>query len=243
MSKDIKKILITNDDGIEAEGRVRLAKEAVNFGEVWVVAPKTQRSAASHSITLHDYIDVYPYPEFPVNGVHAFHCSGKPADCIRVGALNIMPCKPDLVLSGINFGYNAASDLQYSATVGAAFEAAFQGIHAIALSEGFSKCHEVTDEYLHDIIEELIDVPLEYGQIHNVNFPDCPLKDCKGVLYNRAISQGMFYEDTYDVIKELDGGGVRLMVNGHERRDFEDGTDFKAIMDGYVSVGIANNIG
>ncbi len=242
MGKDNRKILITNDDGIDADGIVRLAKEAKNFGEVWVVAPKTQRSAASHSITLHDHIDVYPYPEFPVDGVHAFHGSGKPADCVRVGALSIMPVKPDLVLSGINYGYNAATDLQYSATAGAAFEAAFQQIHAIALSEGFSKCHEVTDKYLHPIIEQLMDRPLEYGQIHNVNFPDCPLAECRGVLYDRTVSHGMFYRDTYDEIERLEHGGVRLMVHGHESRDCEEGSDLKAIMDGYVSVGIANNI-
>ena len=131
-------ILITNDDGIEADGLIRLAEAAKEFGEVWVVAPKRERSAASHSITLRRHIDVYPHNDFPVEGVKAYHCSGKPADCVRVGALAVMPEKPDLVLSGINYGYNSATDIQYSATVGAAFEAAFQGIHAIALSEGFS---------------------------------------------------------------------------------------------------------
>lgn len=234
-------ILITNDDGIDADGLIRLAREAVNFGEVWVVAPKRQRSAASHSITLHNHIDVYPYPEFPVKGVHAYHCSGKPADCVRVGALSIMPRKPDVVLSGINNGFNAATDLQYSATAGAAFEAAFQGFRAIALSEGFH-VHEVTDEYLHQIIEELIDKPLEYGQIHNVNFPECPLSECKGILRDRTVSHGMYYKDTYDVKEKLENGGVRLMVHGHIYADFEEGTDFKALVDNYISIGIATNI-
>ena len=82
------RILITNDDGINSDGIVRLAKAAKEFGEVWVVAPETQRSAASHSITLHSTIDVYPSEEFPIAGVHAFFCSGTPGDCVRVGSLN-----------------------------------------------------------------------------------------------------------------------------------------------------------
>jgi 5'-nucleotidase len=236
-------ILITNDDGIEADGLIRLAEAAKEFGEVWVVAPKRERSAASHSITLRRHIDVYPHNDFPVEGVKAYHCSGKPADCVRVGALAVMPEKPDLVLSGINYGYNSATDIQYSATVGAAFEAAFQGIHAIALSEGFSKCHEVTDKYLHDLIAELIDVPLKYGQVHNVNFPDCPLSECKGVLYDRKVSRGTFYIDSYKEVEKLPDGGSRLMVDGKYNEDAEEGTDFKAIVDKYVSVGIVNNIG
>ena len=98
-----RKILITNDDGIESDGIARLAEAAKEFGEVWIVAPESQRSAASHSITLRHPIDVLPH-DFPVEGVHAFSCSGTPGDCVRVGSLNIMPVKPDVVLSGINFG-------------------------------------------------------------------------------------------------------------------------------------------
>ena len=147
--------MITNDDGIDADGIVRLARAAIEFGEVWVVAPDNQRSAMSHSITLRHSIDAWKV-EFPVPGVHAYACDGKPADCVRIGALNIVPGKPDHVFSGINYGYNAASDLQYSATAGAAFEASFQKIHAIAFSEGACENHEVTDRYLKEIIAETI---------------------------------------------------------------------------------------
>nr|MCR5730858.1 5'/3'-nucleotidase SurE [Ruminococcus sp.] len=130
----MRSILITNDDGILADGIIRLAKAAKEFGEVWVVAPDGQRSAAAHSISLHSPVDVYPH-DFPIDGVHAYSCSGSPGDCVRVGALSIMPHKPDIVLSGINFGFNVATDIQYSGTAGAAFEAAFQGIHAVSFSE------------------------------------------------------------------------------------------------------------
>lgn len=236
------RILITNDDGINADGIIRLAKTAKELGEIWVVAPLEQRSAASHSISLHDHIDVYPH-DFPINDVKAFSCSGTPADCVRVGSLNIMPCKPDLVLSGLNNGYNVASDIQYSATAGAAFEGAFQGITSIALSEEADKLHEVSDEYLHSILSELSDQKLGYGQIFNVNLPGCPLTECKGILKDRKISHGMFFRDHYIELKKLENGGIRLMVEGEYNEDAEPDTDFRAVVDKYISISIVNNIG
>jgi len=236
------KILITNDDGIEAEGIVRLAHAAKDFGEVWVVAPESQRSCASHSISLHNPVNIYPYEDFPVEGVHAYSCSGTPGDCVRVGSLSVMPSKPDVVLSGINFGHNVATDLQYSATAGAAFEAAFQDYHAIALSEGCNY-HAVTDKYIKDILRKLINEPLKPGFIHNVNFPDCELGDCQGILYDRTVSTGSFYKDHYNVVEELEDGGISYMVEGVYSPQAEEDTDFHAILNNYVSVGIVNNIG
>ena len=244
----MRKILITNDDGIHSDGIIRLAEAARAFGEVWVVAPEAQRSAASHSITLHHTIDVRP-ADFPVEGVRAFACSGTPGDCVRVGSLSVMPERPQVVLSGINYGYNAASDLQYSATVGAALEAAFQGYEAIALSEegagkeAFGKTHEVTDVYLPQVLAKLIDRPLGTGHIWNVNFPGCPLAECRGIAENCTVSRGMFYRDHYNVVEHLPDGGIRYMVEGQYNEDCEEGTDFRALVQGYVSIGIVNNIG
>lgn len=236
------RILITNDDGIQAAGIIRLARAAKEFGEVWVVAPESQRSAASHSISLHNAIDIYPCEDFPIEGVHAYSCSGTPGDCVRVGSLSVMPVKPDVVLSGINFGLNVASDIQYSATAGAAFEAAFQGYHAVALSEGCN-FSDVTDKYIREILKKLLDSPLEAGNIHNVNFPDCPLSDCQGILYDRTVSRGMFYKDHYNVVEELDDGGIRYMVEGVYTPEAEDDSDFHAVLNNYISVGVVNNIG
>ena len=237
------RILVTNDDGIMAHGLIRLAEVAKKFGEVWVVAPDGERSAASHSVTLRHPLDVYPIKDFPVEGVKAFSCSGMPTDCVRVGSLSVMPEKPDIVLSGINKGFNLAADIQYSATAGAAFEAAFQGYHAIAVSEGFDEPHEVTDKYLEEILRKLINTPLPEGHIHNVNFPQCTLTDCKGILFDRTVSPNMIYKDTYDPIEELPNGGIRYMIHGTPRPIAEEGSDFRAILDNYVSIGIVNNIG
>ncbi|MCR4795204.1 MAG: 5'/3'-nucleotidase SurE [Ruminococcus sp.] len=236
------RILITNDDGINADGIIRLAKAAKELGEVWIVAPLDQRSAASHSISLHNYIDVYPY-DFPIEGVKAFSCSGTPADCIRVGCLNIMPYKPDLVLSGLNNGYNVASDIQYSATAGAAFEGSFQGIASIALSEEADKLHEVSDRYLPEILTDLANKKLGYGQIFNVNFPGCPLNECNGILTDRRVSHGMFFRDHYIELAHLENNGVRLMVEGDYNEDTEPDTDFRAVVDKYISISIVKNIG
>ena len=236
----MRKILITNDDGIGADGLIRLARAAVEFGEVWVVAPDSQRSAMSHSVTLRHSVEAWKV-DFPVPGVHAFACDGKPADCVRIGALNIVPGKPDHVFSGINYGYNAASDLQYSATAGAAFEAAFQKIHTIAFSEEACEIHEVTDRYLKEIMAELLDKPLGTNQIWNVNFPGCRLAECKGILREREVSTDAYYVDRYNETA-VSGGRISYMVEGIRNYDALEGTDLKAIFDGYVSIGIATNI-
>ena len=165
----MQKILITNDDGIQSDGIIRLARAAKKYGKVWVVAPDGQRSAMSHRITLRETIEFFPV-DFPVEGVHAYASTGTPADCVRFGILNIVKEKPDYVFSGINYGYNSGTDIQYSATVGSALEAACAGVHAIAFSEGASECHEVTDAYLEQMLKELMEQPLAHNQIWNVNF-------------------------------------------------------------------------
>ncbi len=236
------KILITNDDGIGSDGLIRLAAAAKEYGEVWVVAPETQRSAASHSITLHGAITVFPYTGFPVQGVSAYACDGTPADCVRVGVLSVMDTKPDLILSGINYGYNAATDIQYSATAGAAFEGAFQQIRSVALSESADPIHETSDRYLKEAIDIALKTELEYGQIVNINFPHGRLKDCKGILTGRRVSHGMFYQDSYKKESGDESGRVTLMVDGKWSAIGEEDTDLKAIVDGYVSIGVVNNI-
>lgn len=232
----MRKILIVNDDGIESEGLIRLAKAATRFGEVYVVAPDGQRSAVSHSITLRHSFEAWEC-DFPVPGVKAYACDGTPADCARIGILNLVPGGPDNVFSGINYGYNCATDLQYSATAGAAFEAAFQGINTIAFSEEATECHEATDKYLEEVIEALIDKSLDRIRIWNVNFP----ARAEGILWNRTVAEEHFYKDRY-AMKEVKSGRYSFMVDGVLQNYASEGTDMKALLDGYVSVGVAHNI-
>ena len=149
--------------------------------------------------------------------------------------------KPDVVLSGINFGFNSGTDIQYSATVGAALEAACVGVHAIAFSEGFDDVHEVTEAYLEEMIAKLIDRKLSYNQVWNVNFPGCKLSEIKGILEDRVIARNSFYNDEY-IEELLEDGTMRLRVEGHYHEVAEAGTDFRAIVDGYISVGVVNNL-
>lgn len=236
----MQKKLITNDDGIQSDGIIRLARAAKKYGKVWVVAPDGQRSAMSHRITLHETIEFFPV-DFPVEGVHAYASTGTPADCVRFGILNIVKEKPDYVFSGINYGYNSGTDIQYSATVGSALEAACAGVHAIAFSEGASECHEVTDAYLERMLKELMEQPLAHNQIWNVNFPQCELEKLRGILYDRKIADCGFFIDEY-LEEGLENGRIRLTVHGNYNENAPEGTDFRALVDGYISVGKVNNL-
>ena len=236
----MRTILITNDDGIWADGLVRLAEAASQLAKVYVIAPEGQCSAMSHKITLREPIDVCPV-DFPIQGVEAYASSGTPADCVRFGMLNILKSKPDAVLSGINFGFNCGSDIQYSATVGAAMEAACSGIPAIAFSEGIDGTHEVTDAYLGKILSDLLERKLLFNQIWNVNFPQCNLEQFQGILEGRSVAHNAIYKDSY-LQEALPGGGFRLTVSGELHEEAAEGTDFRAIVDGYISIGIVNNL-
>ena len=129
------KILIVNDDGINAEGIKHLVNWAKTKGEVSVFAPKVQQSGKSHSIEIHGGYEVKKVDIF--DGVEAYSVDSTPADCVRIATLG-MKKKFDLVLSGINCGYNLGEDIHYSGTVGACYEAAKCGIKAIAISTSFT---------------------------------------------------------------------------------------------------------
>jgi 5'-nucleotidase len=123
-------ILLTNDDGYQSEGIAVLEMVLTQAGhEIWVCAPSDEQSAQSHAMTLKGKVKFTRYDE------RHYHCSGKPADCILYGLEgNAIPVVPDVVISGINHGYNASTDIIYSGTVGAASEAALRGYPAIAIS-------------------------------------------------------------------------------------------------------------
>lgn len=235
----MRKILITNDDGIDSDGIRRLAETAVKIGEVWVVAPCRQHSAMSHSATFWTPIDVWPV-DFPVDGVHAFATSGTPSDCVCVALNAVLPFRPDNVFCGINEGYNIASSIQYSGTCGAAFEAANQGCHTIAFSEYHEGTHEVTGKYIEEIASVLIDKPLGKNEIWNINFPGCTLEECRGVKYDCSVSQDQFFSGGYNVVKK-DGSKITYMIDYVPSWDAEEGTDLRAVIDNYVAVGKVRN--
>ncbi len=238
---DRRKILITNDDGIRADGIIRLVKAAKEFGDVLVIAPESERSAASHSIILRKPVDIIPY-DFGIEGVRAYSCSGTPGDCVRIATIYLEPGNIDVVMSGINYGYNVSADIQYSATVGAACEGEYHGCLSMAFSEGNGGCHEVTDRYLKEIMAELLEKEYRPGYIYNVNFPGCRLDECKGVLRDRTVSRTSFFTDRYKVVENLPDGGLRLTVDGIYNPQPEENTDYGAMVDNYVSIGLVKNL-
>ena len=237
----MRRIMITNDDGIEASGIIRLAKASKKYGEVWVIAPRYQKSAASHSITLHSPIEVEEF-DFPVEGVHAYAVYGTPGDCVRVGTLNVMPEKPDIIFSGINFGYNAGTDVQYSATVGAAMEGAFQGIPSVAFSEGTNDGYIITDKYLDQMIQEALTWDITDLQILNINFPTCKEEEFAGILRERKVATTSVFNDSY-TCETLDNGRKAYMVHGEFEHEAALGTDLRALYDNHISIGVVKNIG
>ena len=246
------RILITNDDGIGSDGLRRLAEAAAKYGEVWIVAPDGERSCASHSLTINVPLDVYPV-DYKIEGVHAYKCTGLPTDCVRIGANNIMPEHPDIVFSGINNGFNMGMDIQYSATVGAALDAAMCGYPVVAFSEGFkgdnresAYGHQVTDKYLPIVMEELLGnkenkmITTKTGSVLNINFPDCSVEECKGILYDRKVNTTPYVD--YYTEEDIKDGGKRYTIHWVDRRPAQEGSDVEAILNGFVSIGIVNNI-
>ncbi len=237
-----KQILITNDDGIEADGIRKLAETACRFGEVTVVAPDVQRSAASHHCIFRRPM-ILKENDFGLDGVKAYTLDGTPADCVRVGIFAATDRKPDVVLSGINHGYNISSDIQYSGTVGAALEAAFLGVHAIAVSYGnyLFEATDIVDRYLPGLLEEYMEKPLPDNQIWNINIPDCPADECMGIVRNAVMKTNHFYDDQY-VKEQIDE--KTWSVTNIVRRIWEgpENSDLNAVFNKYIAVGTVTNL-
>lgn len=197
------KVLVTNDDGIEAAGIKALVKAISSFARVYVAAPESQRSGKSQSITIRGEMTC---KETIVPGAEkAFALSGTPADCVKYGVQKLcdMGIAPDYVISGINMGANCGIDVNYSGTVGAAMEGAYSGIRSIALSVGN---HEATHfEYICDMIPELLKLSDEFSPetVINVNAPDVPKWEVKGV---KIVSTGeKVYDDEITDLENFDG--------------------------------------
>ena len=237
-----RRILITNDDGIRADGIRKLAEIARRFGEVTVVAPDTQRSAASHHCIFSRPLILKEF-DFGLAGVTAYTLDGTPADCVRVGIFAASDSKPDIVLSGINHGYNISSDIQYSGTVGAALEAAFLGVPSIAVSYGNYQFNatDIVDRYLPELLEEYMDKPLPSNRIWNINFPDCPADECMGIVRDAVMNTWHFYDDQY--LKEKVDDQTWSVTN-ITRRIWEgpEGSDLNAVINKCIAIGTVTNL-
>lgn len=171
------KVLITNDDGVHAQGIIQLALEArKHCTEVFVVSPSVEQSGVSSAIT-------FLRPLFPKalgglddtqdNGIEGFSLNGTPVDCVRLGLHELCPFRPDMVLSGINDGLNAGPNVNYSGTVGGAMTAASFGIPSMAISlesgpqQDFAKAAQLA----WPVVQQCFDLSVESGSFFNLNFP------------------------------------------------------------------------
>ena len=218
------RILITNDDGIYAEGLKPLVAWARTVGEVTVAAPKVEQSGKSHGIELRQAFEVKKVDVFP--GITAYSVDSTPADCIRFAVLGLKE-RYDLILSGINKGLNIGCDIMYSGTVGAIFEAAALDIPAIAVSTqpaSFASAAENLPVVWAFMQEHKL---LERHSLYNVNIP----LEVKGIRITRQ--GGPYFSDDFEPV-----GNDMYLPKGkcvyEESNDFQ--IDTNAVLHGYISI-------
>ncbi len=170
------KILVTNDDGIEADGIAVLEEIARSISDdVWVVAPDAEHSGAGHSLSLHTPL------RLKQKGPRHFAVAGTPTDSVLMAMLEVLPEKPDLLLSGINRGVNVAEDVTYSGTIAAAMEGTLLEVPSIALSmqwkPGEEMLWDTPRHFAPDIIRQLVKIGWPRGNLMNVNFPHSTPKE------------------------------------------------------------------
>jgi 5'-nucleotidase len=230
------RILITNDDGIHAPG-LEACKEIARAlgGDVWVVAPESDQSGVSHSLSLNDPLRLREIDE------RHFAIQGTPTDCVIMAARHIMPEKPELVLSGVNRGRNAAEDVTYSGTVAGAMEGTVLGIPSFALSQGYSFATkklppwETAIRFAPDIIRRVLEEGLPRDVLVNINFPDCPPDDVLGI----AVScQGKRDQELLRIEARHDGRGNPYYWIAFARAMSEaaPGTDLHALAERKIAV-------
>lgn len=240
------RILITNDDGINAPGLAVLEAIAHDVagagGEVWTVAPAFEQSGVGHAIS-------YTHPTMIAKlGERRFAAEGSPADCIMAGLHDVLDgALPDLVLSGVNRGNNAAENVLYSGTVGGAMEAALQDVRAIALSQFYGPGNARAEDPFEaaavhgaDLVRRLLergrwDDGADYRLFYNVNFPPVPAAQVKGL---RVAAQGFRRGTHFTVEPHLSPAGRRFLWarGGDQRIASAAGSDAAANLDGWISV-------
>ena len=231
------RILLTNDDGIHAEGLAVLERIARTLSDdVWVVAPETDQSGLAHSLTLSEPLRLRKVSE------QHFALRGTPTDCVIMGVKEVLGGKkPDLVLSGVNNGANMADDVTYSGTIAGAIEGTLQGIKSFAISQAANYLDgerlipwEIVENYAPDLLRKLIDVDMPDWTFMNLNFPNCRPEEVQGIA---VTAQGKL-DFGINIEKRSDGRGYPYYWLKFDARkgDFREGTDIHALRARKISV-------
>lgn len=230
------KFLVSNDDGVNAKGIKKLSTMLKDLGDVVVFAPNRDRSGASNSLTLDRPIRV----EKVEDGV--FSVYGTPTDCVHLAVTGVMDEEPDMVVSGINNSANLGDDVLYSGTVAAAIEGRYLGLPAVAASivvdsvkgKHQKRNYDTVTHYLKKIIQHVMTHPLPQDTILNVNVPNLPIDEIKGVKITRLGNR----HKAENAIPITDPRGFKMYWIGPAgpEADAGEGTDFYAVKHGYVSI-------
>lgn len=225
-------ILVTNDDGVHSAGLMALFKAMKGLSSSIVVAPDRERSASGHSLTLHRPLKVEELRE------NVWSVNGTPTDCVAIGAEKILPERPSLLVSGINRGPNLGDDITYSGTVSAAIEGTILSIPSFSISlcvAGRENPHyETASVFASEVARYVIEHSLPYDTLLNVNVPNRPLGEIRGIRFTRQgkrIYSGAIKEtfSPWDEKFYWIGGGSPLWEHGED-------TDISAVIEGYVSI-------
>lgn len=228
------RILVSNDDGVHAEGIRALSEALTACGEVIVVAPDRNRSGASHSLTLEVPLRVTRLGETGFNGSESYAVKGTPTDCVHLAVNELVRPEPDMVVAGINHGANLGDDVIYSGTVAAATEGRHLGYPSLAISLVGRTHFSSAAHYAVQLVKGLMQFPLPANQILNVNVPDLPLDEIRGIKITRLGNR----HRAESVIRAQDPRGQTIYWIGPPglQQDAGEGTDFAAIEQGYVSI-------
>jgi 5'-nucleotidase len=231
-------ILLTNDDGIYAPGLAALERELERLGEVYVVAPATEQSGVGHSIT---YLSPLIVKElFDGRQRRGWAVEGSPADCVKLGLCEYLPRRPDLVVSGINYGLNAGINVLYSGTVAAAIEGAFFGITSIAVSLEFDE-HAQFDraaQIAGSVIEQIGRQGVRQPRLYNLNIPTRAVADGHPEVH--VVPMGLMRgNDKYERRADPRGRNYYWAVGGWDWLNPESGkqeTDLSALKAGHITL-------
>ena len=221
-------ILITNDDGYFAEGLIALRDRLSLEWDVLVVAPDREQSGTSHSLTMHRPLRM----EKVEDGL--YRVDGTPTDCVLLAARGVLGAPVSVVVSGINRGANIGDDVTYSGTVAAAMEGTLLGIPSLAVSLDGSRNFSAAAEVTAGVVRHLCVRDLPEDTFLNVNVPDLPLAEIKGVAITRQSRRS--YIDQVVARRDPRGREYYWIAGSIADREASDGSDFAAVGDGYVSV-------
>lgn len=224
------RLLLTNDDGIDAPGLSALAEAVNDLGEITIIAPDRNRSGASNSLTIDAPLRVKQLSN------NRLRIEGTPTDCVHLGITGLLPQLPDMVIAGINEGSNLGDDVWYSGTVAAAMEGRFLGLPAMAVSlQGDSyKYYDTAGKIVRELIQEVVERPLPASTILNINVPDVPYEELLGLEVTRLGTR----HRAEPTVCELDPRGHPIYWVGPAgaEQDAGPGTDFYAISRKKVSM-------